>query len=79
MKKGDVVYYARIIPNILYEICELKVRTVTDTYFVGTEKQTKHAFLFSLKAIDKDVFYNRKDALYKVNDAENKQTKFYKE
>ena len=70
MQKGDIVYYARLIPNILYEICELKIRTVTETYFVGTEKETKHAFLFSLKAIDKDVFYNRNDALNKVKDAE---------
>lgn len=79
MKKGDIVYYARIIPNILYEVCELKVRTINETYFVGTEKQTKHAFLFSNKALDKNVFYNRNDALNKVKEAEKAQNKFYKE
>ena len=79
MQKGDIVYYARIIPNVLYEICELKVRTVTETYFVGIEKETKQSFLFSNKAIDREVFYDRKIALNKVKEAEKAQNKFYEE
>ena len=44
IKKGDILYVARIIPSCgIYEIIELKIRTVEDTYFVGTDKYTKQA------------------------------------
>lgn len=79
MKKGDIVYYARVIPNILYEVCELKIRTVEDTYFVGLENRTKHAFVFNNNALDQKVFYDRKIALKIVKDAEKKRTRNYNE
>ena len=79
MKKGDIVYYARVIPNILYEVCELKLRTVEDTYFVGMENKTKHAFIFNNNALNKNVFYDRKIALQIVKDAEKNRTKNYSE
>ena len=79
MKKGDIVYYARVIPNITYEVCELKIRTIEDTYFVGLENRSKHAFLFNNNALDKNVFYDRKIALQIVKDAEKNKTKEYKE
>lgn len=48
IKKGDVVYYARIMPTVgIYEVCELLVRSLYDTYFVGVDKRDKHAYLFS--------------------------------
>ena len=72
LKKKDILYYARVIPYTgIYEVCELTVRTVEDTYFVGTDKHDEHAYLFSYNAIGKTVFYNRKEALDLVKEAEN--------
>ena len=46
LHKGDKVYYARIMPNLgLYEVCELKIRTVEDDYYVGLENKTS-TFIF---------------------------------
>lgn len=71
IKKKDIVYFARIIPTTgIYEICELIIRTVTDEWFVGTDKRDKHAYLFSNKSINNKVFLQRKDALAKVKEAE---------
>lgn len=42
IKKSDLIYYARIISNAgIYEVIDLKVRTVTYDYIVGTENRTK--------------------------------------
>lgn len=42
MKKGDIVYYTRIIPSVgIYDLLELKIRTVADEYFAGMEKRDK--------------------------------------
>lgn len=71
MNKGDKVYYARILSNVgMYEVYELKIRTVADTWFSATEKRSKQTFLFSNKHIDKIVFYDRDIALEKVLKAE---------
>lgn len=71
LHKSDIVYHARIFPTIgLYDLDELKIRTVTEDYFVGIEKHTKRAFLFPCSAINKTIFVNRKDALNKVKEAE---------
>ena len=51
------MYYARILPSVrIYEVCEIKIRTVEDTWFVGIEKREKHAFLFSYSDIGKVYF-----------------------
>lgn len=60
--KGKVVYFVRVLPDEV-QVCELTVRTVTDEYFVGTEKKDKQAFLLSYKNLDKAVFLDRKDAV----------------
>lgn len=71
LKKKDIVYYARIIPNLnIYEICELIVRTVGDTWFVGMDKRDKRAYLLNNNKINKEVFINRRDAIERVRDAE---------
>ena len=71
MKRGDVVYYARIFPvTDTYEVDELRIRTVTDKYFVGTEKHTKQAFLLSLEDYGRIVFSERGKALQLVKAAE---------
>ena len=77
-KIGDIVYYARIMPTLgIYDVCELKIRTVTDIYFVGTDKRDKRAYLFSYNAVGKCIFSNRKDAVEKVITAE--ESSFYEE
>lgn len=71
LKKKDIVYYAKIIPNCgIYDVYELIIRTVTDDYFVGIDKRDKHAFLLYYSDIGKTVFLNRKDALDKVKESE---------
>ena len=71
IKKGTVMYYARISHNLgMYELCELKVRSVCDTYFVALENRTKIAFLFGFSLVGKTVFFSRKEALEKVREAE---------
>jgi hypothetical protein len=74
MKRGDILYYARIMPNIpLFEVIELKIRTVNDNdkWFCGIENLTKHAFLFDFKDIDNVIFEDRMECLMKVKEAEN--------
>ena len=79
-KIGDIVYYARIMPTLgIYDVCELKIRTVTDTYFVGTDKRDKRAYLFSYNAVGKCIFSNRKDAVEKAIEAEESSPKVSKE
>lgn len=69
LTKNQTLYFARILPPS-FNLYELKIRTIADTYFVGTDKRTKHAFLFSYHDIGKSVFLNRSDALELVKKAE---------
>lgn len=67
LHKGDIVYYARIMPTLgIFEVEELKLRTVEEDYFVGLNKHDKRAFLFFMNSIGDKIFLNRKDALNKV-------------
>ena len=71
LNKKDIVYYARIVPNSgIYDLYELSIRTVEDTYFVGVDKKDKRAYLFGYNAIDDYIFTGRKDALNRLKDAE---------
>ena len=79
-KIGNTIYYARIMPTLgIYDVCELKIRTVADTFFVGTDKRDKRAYLFSYNAVGKCIFSNRKDAVEKVITAEESSPKVSKE
>ena len=79
-KIGNTIYYARIMPTLgIYDVCELKIRTVTDTYFVGMDKRDKRAYLFSYNAVGKYIFSNRKDAVEKVIVTEENSPKVSKE
>ena len=79
-KIGNTIYYARIILTLgIYDVCELKIRTITDTYFVGTDKRDKKAFLLPYSAIGEYVFVSRKDAVDKVIVAEENAPKISKE
>lgn len=72
LNQKDIVYYARIIPtSSIYDVCELIIRTVEDSWFVGIDKRDKHAYLLHNDDIGKIVFNKRKDALNKVLDAES--------
>ena len=72
LKKQDVVYYTRILPSSnIYDILELKIRTVEKDWFVGIEKRDKQAFLFQDTELNKTVFTDRKIALKKVKEAES--------
>ena len=63
----------------IYDVCELKIRTVADTYFVGTDKRDKRAFLLPYSAIGEYVFIDRKDAVDKAILAEENAPKISKE
>ena len=76
IKKGDVVYYARIMPKLgIFDVYDLKIRTVKDTYFVGVDKRDKRSYLFSYSSIDDIIFLNRKDAVNKTISAEENAPK----
>ena len=76
IKKGDVVYYARVIPTTgIYEVCEIRIRHVADTWFSGVEKTTKTAFLISNQELGKNVFTKRNDALKIVLEKERNAPK----
>ena len=80
LTKGQKVYYARIFESVgMFEVIDLKIRTVEDTWFVGTEQRTKQAFLFGMNAIDKTVFLDRQQALDLVLDAQEKYKKTHKD
>lgn len=71
LSKKDIVYYARIVPSSgIYDLYELIIRTVEDTYFVGVDKKDKRAYLFGYDAIDDYIFTNRKDAINRLREAE---------
>ena len=76
IKKDDIVYYARIMPKLdIYDVYELKVRTVEDTYFSTIDKRDKKSYLFSYNDIGKTVFLNRQEALNKTKEAEKNKPK----
>ena len=77
LKKGSMVYYAQIFkpPVGEYNVIELKVHTINEEqhYFTGCATTgNKHTYLFSFKALENNVFFDRKDALLKVIDTEEK-------
>lgn len=80
LKRGDIVFYARILPYVnVYEVCELIIRSIQETYFVGVDKRDKRAYLFGYSALDKNVFKHRKDALETVIVAEENKPKVSEE
>ena len=76
VKVKDKLFYARIIPRVgIYDVLELTVRTVRDTYFTCIEKRDKHAYLFHNRDLNIIVFKNRQDALDRVLAAEKNKPK----
>lgn len=85
LNKNDIVYYAKIFPKMgIYELYELKIRTLTDKYFVATDDKTKQAHLFGLDSVGECIFTDRNEALEVVHEAEMHKPKvsdetFYEE
>ena len=80
LNKKDIVYYARILPSSgIYDVLELKIRTVEEDWFVGQEKRDKQAFLFQNTELNKTVFKDRNKALEKVLEAESNKKEFNNE
>ena len=76
LTKGNIVYYARIMPNLgIFDVYDVKIRTVADTWFSGVEKRDKKVFLFPYSAMDEYVFLNRKDAVDVATNAEENNKK----
>ena len=74
------IYYARIIPKTgIYEVCEIILRTIEDTWFVGTDKRDKHAYMFNYSDLNTILFAERKDALDKVKAAKKNKIKINEE
>lgn len=76
IKKKDILYYARIIPKVgIYEVCEMTVSSVQETWFAVNSKQDKHRYLFSYSDIGKVIFNDRTEALNKVKESEKSKVK----
>lgn len=76
VKNKEILYYARIQPSLcVYEVCELVVRTVSNSWFTGIDKRDKRVYLFSNRDIDKRVFRDRKCALNIIKEAEKDKNK----
>ena len=76
IRKNDIIYYARIMPKLgIFDVYDLKVRTIADTYFVAIDKRDKKSYLFNYNEIGKIVFTDRKEALNKTKEAEKNKPK----
>ena len=73
---GDTLYYARIMPKLdVYDVYELKVRTVEDAYFSTIDKRDKKSYLFSYNDIGNTVFFDWQEAVNKTKEAEKNKPK----
>ena len=85
MKIGDTWYYARIMPvTNTYDVCDLRIHTMADSYFIGTDKRDKHAYLLSYDTLGTAVFPDRDTALRLVLQEQDSHTcrkseKYYEE
>ena len=59
------------MPNLgIFDVYDVKIRTIADTWFSGVEKRDKKVFLLPYSALGEYVFTNRKDAVDKATIAE---------
>ena len=74
------VYYTQILPNVgQYNLCEIVVCTLYDTYFAGIDKHDKRRYIFDYSDINRVIFYDRKMALHIVKEAEKTKPKISNE
>ena len=74
MQIGDMIYYVRRRFS-KYDVLDLRLRTVEENYFVGSEKDSKQAFLFRNRDINDVVFLHRKDAVKEAKEREKTMVK----
>ncbi len=64
LKKGDIVYFARVLPKVeMYELLDLHIVSINDTYCSGVYSKTKQTFLFKREEAEEVLFSDRKLAL----------------
>lgn len=73
MERGDIYYFARCSPySNTFEVLELKIRTITNKYFVAldslTEKSSMQAYPFLHKELGETVFKVYEDAKQSVKE-----------
>ena len=72
-KIGQIVFYTRILPKVgIYDLLEIKLRTVEDTYIVGCDEKDHTAYLISEIEAETCIFTSRKDALNKIREEKKK-------
>lgn len=63
LERGDIVYYARIMPQLgYYEVHTLVIITHLDEYCTGTESESKQTFIFNPKNACMYLFKELNDA-----------------
>lgn len=63
MSVGDRMYMCLVVPNCeIYDVLELTIRTVLDTWAVGVDTHTKQAYLFDYNMIGSYVFASHGEA-----------------
>ena len=74
MKIGDTVYLCIVVPNCgIYDILQLTLRTVEETWAVGVDEHTKQAYLFGFNMVGSYVFaehYTAQEALLQFRNKE---------
>ena len=73
MEVGGTCFFCSVVPACgIYECEELKVRTATDTYYVGVNDKTKQAMMFTPSMIGTYVFNNRYEAVEALKEFKSK-------
>lgn len=76
MKSGDIVYLARTIPLCnIYEVLELKVTTITNSYMIGVDIETRTSYPFSKSDIGKRIFTSYDEARNAIDLLRKEKTK----
>ena len=54
----------------VYNLCDIKVCTLYDTYFAGMDTRDKRRYVFNYTEINQTIFENRLEALETIKEAE---------
>ena len=72
MDKGDRLYYAEIVKSCgVFDVHDISIRTVEDTYFVGTDIDTHRAYIFTYDQLETCLFNIRMDAVNYAKEIQN--------
>ena len=81
MDKGDHLFYGEVVKSCgIFEVHEISIRTIADTYFVGVDTETHKAYVFSYDQLNECLFNFRIDAAnyVKVKQEECGEIKLHK-